>query len=454
MYAAGIDIGTTTISMIVLDTETGMVAERKTIENNSFYPEGPDGSRLQNAEQIWLLTERALSELLDRYGEFCGIGMTGQMHGMLYVDREGRAVSPFYTWQDKSGDRLLPSGVSSVEYLKLHVGASAAGYGIATHYYLQQMDKIPANAARMTTISDYVAMRFCKNTVPVIAPDMAASWGCYDLGKGGFLIEALERAGVDTSYLPRISRLHGMIGRTKKGIPVFCSLGDNQASVIGSVRSLDNTLLINVGTGSQVSMGTSRYIPCSGSVELRPCPPDNYLMVGSSLCGGRAYAMLEQFYRAASGTGAGSLYTSMLTQAEQFLREFGKEAAWKVTPTFAGTRDDPQECGRIENISAVNFHPGAMTAGMILGILEELYGYYETMCRLTGRRAQEMVGSGNGLRKNPLMKRLAEERFGMPMKIPQYPEEAAYGAALCAMTGSGAAVSLEDAQQRIRYINE
>ena len=45
----------------------------------------------------------------------------------------------------------------------------------------------------MTTISDYIAMRLCGNTVPVIGLDMAASWGCFDLEKQEFLYEALEK---------------------------------------------------------------------------------------------------------------------------------------------------------------------------------------------------------------------------------------------------------------------
>ena len=43
-----------------------------------------------------------------------------------------------------------------------------------------------------------------------------------------------------------------------------------------------------------------------------------------------------------------------------------------------------------------------------------------------------LTGSGNGIRRNSLMRRLAEEMFEMPMEIPEHEEEAAYGAALTA----------------------
>ena len=105
----------------------------------------------------------------------------------------------------------------------------------------------------------------------------------------------------------------------------------------------------------------------------------------------------------------------------------------------------------ISGIGVENFHPGAMTVGMIKGILEELYGMYEDMTSMTGSRAAHLVGSGNGLRYNPLMRELAEEMFRMPMEIPVCAEEAAYGAALQSLASAGFAESMAQMQQKIRY---
>lgn len=169
---------------------------------------------------------------------------------------------------DGIGEIPLENGKTCAELLQ-GVGAAASGYGVVTHFYLQKKDQIPKDAVRMTTISDYIAMRLCENTVPVIGLDMAASWGRFDLRKQEFLYEALE-----------------------------------------------------------------------------------------------------QFYREAAETEE-RLYSRMHEQ-------------------------------------------------------------YEQMCQLTGKKATRLTGSGNGIRRNSLMRRLAEEMFKMPMEIPEYEEEAAYGAALTA----------------------
>lgn len=135
---------------------------------------------------------------------------------------------------------------------------------------------------------------------------MAASWGCFDLQRQEFLYESLKHAGVDTSYLPEVRKGHFLIGKTRDGVPVMGSIGDNQASLFGSVRDLEDTVLLNVGTGSQISFVSEEFVECGGSVELRPCTESSYIFVGASLCGGRAYAMLEQFYREVSGTDSGA----------------------------------------------------------------------------------------------------------------------------------------------------
>ena len=201
----GIDIGTTTVSIVMADTETGKLLARETVEHNSFLQSSKPEQKLQDPERIYEIVRELLIKLQKENGLPDGIGFTGQMHGMLYVDVCGKAVSPLYTWQDGSGEIPLENGKTCAELLQ-GVGAAASGYGVVTHFYLQKKDQIPKDAVRMTTISDYIAMRLCENTVPVIGLDMAASWGCFDLRKQEFLYEALEQAGVDTSYLPEVRK--------------------------------------------------------------------------------------------------------------------------------------------------------------------------------------------------------------------------------------------------------
>lgn len=454
MLGMGIDIGTTTISVVMVDGIEQKLVGSETVSHHAFLDGGEQFHKIQDAEKIWQVMARIISKMIKTYGRPDIIGMTGQMHGIVFVDKEGQAVSPFYTWQDGCGDermQTLEKTETYAQFLKREVGGAATGYGLTTYFYLQRTKQIPKDAKKIVTISDYIAMRLCGRKEAFVAKDMAASWGCFHMESGDFEREKLEKIGVDTSFIPEVLQSHEVIGMTARnsisveidipeGIQVVASMGDNQASVLGSVQDLENTVLINIGTGSQVSVGATSYhqekLKSQGSIEIRPCL-DKYLVVGSSLCGGRAYAMLEQFYQEIVEMFGGGRnkdsYKLMEEQARAFLRNNEIDDVWKIKTVFSGTRNHPEERGSITGISTKNFVPGAMTAGMIRGILEELYEMYEEICQVTGKRAKYLVGSGNGIRRNALMREMAEEIFQMPMRVQEYEEEAAYGSAVQAL---------------------
>lgn len=115
----GIDIGTTTVSIVLTDTETGKQLARETVEHNSFLQSSRPEQKIQDPGQIYEIVGELLAKMQGEHGLPDGIGFTGQMHGMLYVDASGMAVSPLYTWQDGSGEIPLEDGSACVEILSL-----------------------------------------------------------------------------------------------------------------------------------------------------------------------------------------------------------------------------------------------------------------------------------------------------------------------------------------------
>lgn len=103
MKVIGIDIGTTTISGVVLDREADTVLAARTVENGSFMETGRSWERLQDVAVIVRKATLLLEELLEQHPDAAAIGLTGQMHGILYTDDAGRCISPLYTWQDGRG---------------------------------------------------------------------------------------------------------------------------------------------------------------------------------------------------------------------------------------------------------------------------------------------------------------------------------------------------------------
>lgn len=429
MKAIGIDIGTTTISGVVFDDSQERVLKALTVQNGSFIRTEHEWERIQDVEIIIEKAKNVLDELLKLYPDTGTIGLTGQMHGILYVDDGGKCCSPLYTWQDQRGNLPEFEGLSLAQWVSQKSGVQVfTGYGTITHLYQQRKGQVPKKAVSFCTVPDYLGMVITGRKEPLLHISMAASLGFFDGRKKEFLKEKLEGLGMDTDMLPEVTDTFSVIG-AYQGRPVTVAIGDNQASFLGAVGVRENTVLLNVGTGGQVSVVSDRFIEAEG-IEARPLSADKYLLVGSSLCGGRAYAILENFFRS-YGTAAGIEDVPQYDIMEKLAGKGMKlQDGMEVTTTFNGTRTNPSLRGSIHNISKDNFTPEGLIYGVLRGIAEELHDMFQVMRGYTGIKADRLIGSGNGVRKNTVLRHIFEELFEARLFMAKYKEEAACGAAI------------------------
>ncbi len=173
MKVLGIDIGTTTISLVVLDPEQKKVWESRTISNGTFMETAREWERIQDVNKIVEKTREVLEGLLHAYPEVSSIGLTGQMHGILYVDREGRCISPLYTWQDGRGNVPDEHGKTLTEMVREKTGITVfTGYGLVTHLWNQLYGEVPEEAVGICTIADYLGMCLTGRKRPFYMPAM------------------------------------------------------------------------------------------------------------------------------------------------------------------------------------------------------------------------------------------------------------------------------------------
>lgn len=444
MYFFGLDIGTTSCSACVV-SDTGEVLERVTHAHSAALNGGAFEALQEPAVLVGQIQE-ILETLLTRFPMPGGIGVTGQMHGIVYVDGNGAAVSPLYTWQDGRGGLFDADGTWAQRLSALSGQALSSGYGAVTHFYNACHGLVPAGAASFCTIGDYVAMRLCARRTPLLHCSNAAGIGLYRADENAFNAAVLGKmAG---GLFPETTTACGILGQMRE-IPVAVAIGDNQASFLGAVREED-AVLLNVGTGSQVSRRTAETRP-SPPAETRPLG-DGAILVGAALCGGKAYAALKDFF-AMLLAAAGDTHTDVYRLMGAMLANEPSGERLRVCTQFSGTRENPQARGSICNLGLENFTPQHFTAGVLEGMVEELYALY-TASSMNVPSPCMLVGSGNGLRENPYLRRRFEERFGAPMLIPVHLEEAAFGAALFAMTATGRFASLRQAAKIIRYQGE
>ena len=424
MSIIGLDIGTTTLSAVLLDEQTQTLLARRTVAHGAFLPAAPY-EKIQDAEKIAALSLEIIGSLRSEYGPVSAIGLTGQMHGIVYVNAAGHAVSPLYTWQDGRGNLPLPDSRRFADALSEETGYPlASGYGSVTHAHLLRNGILPEGAVKFTTIHGYLGMLLTGRKEPLLHASDAASLGLFDLAAGCFDQAATEKIGAE--YFPETVRSACVMGETEFGEKVVTGVGDNQASFLGALGEEKNAVLVNIGTGSQVSVRTDKLLSCPGC-ETRPLDGSEYLLVGAPLCGGRAYAILEKFLRACaqlSGAQVGSLYEKM--------NELAMDAPanpLEISTAFAGTRARPDERGSILNLGEDNFTPAHLIHGTLTGMSSELYEYYAAMARATGNPAAKMIASGNAVRMNPALRNILFQTFSLPLTMPSCEEEAATGAA-------------------------
>lgn len=430
MTTLGIDIGTTTISAVVLEGDR--VVSSRTVANDSFIETGHAWEKIQDPGRILDAALSLVSELTREQPDIERIGVTGQQHGILYLDRNGEPVSPLYTWQDGRGSLPFRGTQSYASYLSDTAGERlSTGFGLVTHFYNRKNGLVPDAAAVFCTIADYVAMKLSGLETPAVHPSNAASFGLFDLKLQDFRRDILTETEIDLSVLPPAA-VSACIGMYRDTIPVYAAIGDNQASFLGATQGAEDCMLVNIGTGAQVSVYSRNYLRCE-SLETRPFLDHDYLLAGSSLCGGKSYALLETFFRKTAEMVLGHPVKNCYAAMSHMLDLYPEPDNLPVIePFFQGTRSEPDRRACITGLSPENFLPLPLIYATMHGMVEELYSMYEGYIKAGNPVPSVVYGSGNGLRLNPHLCKIVENRFRLPLTLSPNKEEAACGAALFA----------------------
>ena len=425
MNAIGIDVGTTNICAIRINYETGTIEKSVTKNSNAFINGSNQWEKLQYVDKIMNIATEIIDSMIN--ADTVVIGVTGQMHGIVYIDKNGLAISPLFTWQDGRGNQPY-NDTTYANHLR-----SFSGYGNVTDFYNRINGIRPESAVSYCTISDYLVMRICSLTKPIIHESNAAGFGLYDMDSNKF----------NYDFNPEITSGYTLAG-TYKGIPVSVAIGDNQASVFSTLAN-DNSVLVNIGTGSQVSLISDTPV-YGNDIEVRPYFDNKYLIVGSALCGGRAYALLKDFFKGIVSYFKDVEDDEIYEVMNKFVSRYASSSI-SVDSRFAGTRSDPDKKGVIRYVTTENFTAPELTVAFIEAIATELY------CLYLGSKLQRtgLVASGNAVRKNTALIKALEKKFSTFLLLPEHIEEAAFGAALYALIACGKFRNSKEAHSLIKY---
>lgn len=451
-----VDLGTSKLCAAVVDPHTGRALAVRSCANDADVAGLADDLHEQDpvrTRDLCLDLIRQVSRDEAVAGQpVDAIGVSGQMHGVLLVDRELRPLTNLITWRDRRTAREeLPGSITESLGL-LDVGAEqrtgcrlAVGYGGAAIRWLDRNQLLPSGCTALT-IAGYIAASL--TGVKAIDETHAASWGILDLARNAWDEECLSRLGIRSEVLPPIKLSGQPLGdmthdrRRELGIEgraIFCSpVGDCQASVIGCAGFAADTVILNLGTGGQISVpGENRGL--SLFLDAWPMPFGGFLQLGAVLCGGWSYAYLRRFFQDT----VRELCGIELSDEETYTRMNALAASAEpgagglvVDTRFSGTRKDGSVKGSVDHIDTSNLGPGNLCLALLEGLVRELHSLYLTS---TSRDAKRLIASGNAVRKNPVLRSVISGMFDLECLMSNLPEEATRGAAYAAAVGAGLA---------------
>jgi sugar (pentulose or hexulose) kinase len=473
----GLDIGTTTLSAVALDVAQGALLARLTLAHQLDVATLADRARGRaELDLVGLhgVVVESLSELAaalaERSSDVAGIGVTGQMHGLALMTPAAAPLGPAITWQDRRTLEQIPG--SRETYLQRFVSQAggpdafertgcspAAGYLGVTLFWLALDDALPRHPARACLIPDALVAMLTGNA-PCTDPTDGGSSGVFDIVARQWDWELIERLGLPRELFPPVREPGDRAGELLPDIseatglprvPVSVALGDNQASFLGAVHEPERSVLLNVGTGAQLSAQIEGYQRLEG-LDTRYSPGQRYLLVAAGLFGGRSYAYLRDFYRQVGQTFYGARGDEEIYDVMTRLAADAPPGCdgLRCSPLFTGTRRDPSLRASFSGLSPENLTPGHLTRALLEGMASTFHTLYEEMLPLLGARTY-LVGSGNGIRRNALFCQILADAFGMPLHIPSVEEEAATGAALIAARGAGNATRQPETDARLPY---
>ena len=437
MNYIGIDIGTSSICGVVAEYRN-QVLESITLENNTTINSLKTWEKVQDPQKILSLAEEIINTFCSRYSDIKGIGVTGQMHGILYVDQNGNSLSPLFTWQDGRGNEVYRNDKTYAQFLSESSGYSlSSGYGLMTHFYNLQNKLVPAGAGKICTIMDYVVMKLTGSKSPKTDSTNAAGLGFFDLQNLKFDSDTLNACGIRADILPELVQSAQLTG-TYKSIPVYSAIGDNQASFLGSVNDIPDSVHITVGTSGQVSVYSDKYLKID-NLDTRPFPGGGYILVGASLCGGKSFAILKDFFADTLKLFVPDFlekidFYQIMTSVD-YSKMDGDEPI--VETTFQGSRALPLKRASISNLSGNNFTPEYLISAFMKGIARELYDFFCLIPEEVRNSKKILVGSGNAIRMNELLRMALEKQFNQKLTISIHHEEAAYGATVAITSNIG-----------------
>ena len=265
-YWLGIDIGTGGSRALLIDAK-GSIAAAVTAAHDEMTMERPLWAE-QDPDNWWSAAQKAIQGVLQMAvvsgSEIQGIGLSGQMHGLVLLDGKGKVIRPSLIWCDQRSQAQVDwINAKATPAAVLRCTANPVLTGFTLPKLLWVRDNEPANYERgrmMLLPKDYIRYKLTGDYATEVSD--ASGTALFDVVKRSWSEELASLVGVDKSMLPECfesSRITGKISTEAAkatglaiGTPVVGGGGDQAASAVGNGIVKSGIVSCTIGTSGVV----------------------------------------------------------------------------------------------------------------------------------------------------------------------------------------------------------
>lgn len=450
-YLLGIDVGTSSLKALLVSPEGRTVA----LEQQAYEPDILPGSGAEQDPRVWWnaavsVLRRIADAHPDKMRDVAGIGLGGQMHGLVALNGMGEPVRPAVIWMDaRSGPQVqhIYEALGEERIHAITLNRVCPGFALPSLLWLRDSDSEAFKRIRyIMQPKDYIRYRLT-GRIATDASD-ASSTSAFDTVKRQWAWELIDAVGLERGLFPACLESDEAAGEVTsqaaaetglvKGTPVVYGGGDQPVQNIGNGAVTEGVVCSSIGTSGQIALFSRTPLRDPGYRVHTFCHAvkRGWSVFGASLSAGQCLKWLNKQILNEPGYAA---LDAMAAEVEPgsggmiFLPYLNGER----TPHFdSGAR------GLFIGLSLSHDRRHMVRAvmeGVVFSLKDSLMLFAEL-----GYKPEEIIAAGGGA-KSALWLQMQADIFGVPVRVVKTSEQVCLGAAILAGVGTRVLDSYEQA---------
>lgn len=459
-YYLGVDLGTSSVKSLLMRADGEIVGTSQIgydiIKEQLSYAE-------QNMEELWEATRRTLADLVERYPQemdsLKGISYSGQMHGLVMTDGQGRLIRNAIIWADQRSEREIEKIYDTVgkdTYRSVVLNSLSTGFLISSLMWVKDHEPDHYEKIRYVMFpKDYIRYRMCGEYGTEMSD--GSSGAIFDTKKRQWAWELIDKLGLRREMFPdchESGEIAGAVTRKcaeetglKEGITVTYGGGDTLMQGVGNGIITLGVLASNIGTACQISGAFTEPLYDKKYRTNTFCHVDKelWLLMGAHLSGGVAlkWLMKQMLYM--------DSYDDMTAMAAK--APAGSEGMLFL-PYLSGERtphNDPNAKGIYFGMTLKHDRSHMIRStmeGIVFGLRTSI-----DIFKSLGVEYHKIIASGGGAR-GELFLQMQADIFDCQIYINEGQEQAGMGAAITAAVACGEYKNYQEACRKVIRIRE